>query len=808
MGTLTQDLHYAFRGMLKRPIFTLVVVLSIGLAIGVNTTVFAWLQNLVLNPWPSVPDAGRLVALRTAAPGGKEWSISYPAYLDWRDASVSFDGIAVQSMVRMSFREEKDGPSDRAWGQLVSENYFDLLGVPARLGRTFRPEEETTAAPVAVISSRMFETRFRSDPGVIGRAIFLNGHAVTIIGVAEARFGGTAIGLGFDLWAPVTLQPFLRPGQWPITTRGYSWLDGFARLKPGVTLAQAREELQAVALNASRAAGETPATGAVVRLMREQPAGKLLMPLFSALLGVTTLVLLIACANVANLLLARGAARSGEIAVRLALGANRTRIVRQLLTESLLLSAMGGGTGLLFTGWARGLLILFVPPAPVPISLDIRMNPVVLGFALLATLLSALVFGLVPALRTSRTDLVPALSGAGRGAAFSRSRLSGALVVAQFALCVVALVCAGLFLRSMTRARAADIGIADPSKLLLVTTDLNLAGLDGEAALAAADRVLDLARSLPGVSSAGFATMVPLGFGGHSQTGTTVEGYEPGPDENMSLERVMVSDGYFEAMGIPIERGRSIERSDRSRTERVAVVNQAFVRKFWPGKDPIGRRLHQGQGWAKVVGVAKDSACDELGETPYPVVYSSLAQWYASGMTLHVRTEGDPMGLIGPLHRRFSQVSPDLPFLDPRSMTQQMGASTFVQRTGASVLSVLGILALILSATGIYAVLACAVQSRRREIAVRAALGASRRDLVRLVADRALRLTLSGLVIGMAGALGAAHLLRSQLFGVDPGDPATFGSIALILLAVAAAGAFVPARRAAGIDPAAALRSE
>src|SRR5262249_1474868 len=437
-------------------------------------------------------------------------------------------------------------------------------------------------------------------------------------------------------------------------------------LKRGVTLAEAREEMKVIARQISEDRGEVPITGAVVKLMRERFTGPAFYPLFSALLGVTGLVLLIACANVANLLLARASARRKEIAVRFALGARRIHVVRQLMTESLLLSIIGGVIGLLFALWAKGSVVLLFPPTPLPRFLRVEINGRVIFFAFLVTLVTAVIFGLIPALRASKTDLVQTLKEGGRGATDSRSRFRSALIVAQVSMSLVALVCAGLFLRSLQKAQEIDVGFSDPDHLLLVGTDFNLAGFKREDGLVAADQLLERVRGLSDVTSASLSSMVPLGLSGHIYSPTKIEGYLPAPDEQVTIERVIVSDGYFETMGIAIVEGRGISMQDRGNAQRVTVVNEAFARLYYPNEEPIGKRVDQGQGWAVIVGIAKDAKYRDLNEPPTPVVYSSLQQWYAPGITLHVRTLNKPKMLAETARGVFAAINANLPFLDPR----------------------------------------------------------------------------------------------------------------------------------------------
>ena len=807
-GRLWQDFRYSLRMLRKNPGVTLIIVLSMGLAIGANTTVFTWLESLVLNPTPLVKDSGMLVAVNSANKdgiGGEADPFSYLTYIDWRDKTQSFDGLIAHTIIRLNLRQGDELQGESVWGEIVSGNYFDVLGVPAVLGRTFSVNEERSAAPVAVLNYRLWQRRFGGDAGVIGRQIRLNGAEFTVIGVAPEGFESVLAAYSHDLWIPVTLQPVLQ-GRNRIVDRNDRWLQGTARLKRGVTLAQANEEMRLLARNVSEGRGETPVTGAVVKLMRERFSGVGFYPLFSALLAVTALVLLVACANVANLLMARAAARGKEISVRLALGAKRSHIIRQLMIESLLLSFSGGLVGLLFARWAKGFVILLSPPTPQPRLWSLSMDWRTILVAFLVTVFTALIFGFLPALRASKTDLVAALKEEGRGASSSRSRLRSTLVVAQVALSLVALVSAGLFLRSMQEAQRIDVGFSDPNHVLLLGTDFNMAGLKREDGLAAADRLLERVRALPDVSAASFSTMVPLGFAGHAYSPTKVEGYIPAADEEVTIERVIVSDSYFETMGVQIVAGRGITTQDRSNAQRVAVVNEAFAKRYFAGQDPIGKRVDQGQGWATVIGVAKNGKYRELDEAPSPLIYSSLQQWYVPAITLHIRTVNNPKLLTETVRGVFAGTNANLPVLDPRTMTEHMGAATFRQSFGATTLSTFGILALLITAVGLYGVLSYFVTQRRREIAIRMAIGATSAQVMKLVLKQGLFLTLIGILIGSGFAWIVGRLMQSQILGVSKSDPLTFIGGVLLLIGMALAASFVPARHATKVDPLVALR--
>lgn len=804
MTAMWRDLRVGLRALRATPAVTLAILVSLGLGIGAVVTAFAWYEGWVLRPLPHVAAQDRLVWLNTRAPGGGTWSVSYPTSRDWREQTRTLEDIATFSFEQVGLREE--GSTERLFSLLVSANYFDFLGVPLALGRGFRPEEEAGAVPVAVLGHGYWQRRFEADSSIVGRVLNLGGTDYTVVGVAPPRFGGSYPGLTFDIFLPVTTLPYVAPQRRrQLEQRGSQWMEAFGRLAPGVTLTQAQAEADAIGQRLEATYPDEAMTPVLTPLAESGPSATM-GPVLLAQLGITALVLLIACANVANLLLARATARQREIGIRLAVGAGRGHIVRQLLLESLLLAGAGGAAGLALAWWGRNLLMVFIPPAPFPLGSDLEISGRVIAFAAAVTIGTVLLFGLVPALRASRPALVPALregaAGDGRG-----SRLRGALVAAQVSLSLVALVAAGLFVRGLQRAGAVDPGYADPDRLLLVDTDLRLAGtLDSTSARAMLDRALTHLATLPGVTGVAAAQFVPLGFGNNSSNGIRVEGYEPAEDENMSVQFSVVTPGYFTTVGMPIVRGRALDATDRAEGSAVAVVNEAFVRRYLSVGDPIGRRFRRSGRDVEIVGVARDAKYRRLEEAAFPFIYLPHAQNYRTDLAFHVRTAGAPAPLVETLRRELAVVAPDLPFLDPRTLRQQMVPATLVQRIGAGVLGAFGGLALLLSGIGIYGVVAYSVARRTRELGVRLALGATPRQVIRLVVGQGVRLAAAGIAIGGLLALGAGQLLRSQLFGLNPADPLTFGTLVILLGAVAVAASLVPARRAARVDPVEALR--
>ena len=804
------DLRFAFRSAVHAPLGFLIAALSIGIGVGANVLVYTWLDNLVLRPLPAVPEPGRLVAFnwaaRTGATGGVP-PFSYPAFQEWRVAARSFEAMAAEGILRLSIGRANIAGAEPAWGVLTTANYFEVVGVRAMLGRTFRPEEERVTAPVAVLSERFWRRTFGADSAAIGRSLTANGAVLTVVGVAAPRFGGVTAGLGFDLWVPLSMQPYLSANGSALQDRSQRWLRGVGRLKPGVSVAQADRELAGIAQGASAAAGEKPVTGASVQRFRDQQLGSLLLPLLGGLLVVTGLVLLLACANVANLLLVRASGRRREMGIRLALGAGRGRLIRQLLVESLLLAAGGGLVALALTAATKGAFGVFVPPVPEPVSYSLDLNVRILGVAVAISLFTVFLFGLAPALASSRPELVDALR-AGVGGGRRGKRIRGVLAVSQMAFSVAALFAAGLFLQSLAQARRTDLGIGDPTRLLLVGTDFGMLRRTAAEADPILERALAELRRLPGVEAASAATSVPLGFGGHAFAPMSVDGYTFATDESAEVERVSVAPGYFSAMGVTVVEGRPIDDTDRADGGGVAVVNQAFARRFLPGRDPLGRRIRHGPLSATIVGVAQDGRYDTPGSPPTPLVYTPWRQWYRPGLTLLVRTRDDPRPMLAAVREAVRHAHADLPFLDPRTMAEHMQASTFVQRLGGSVLGVLGLAALLMACVGLYAVIASGVAERTQEIGIRLALGERADRIQRQVLTRSARLGVLGWMLGAGAALGLGQLFRDQLIGVSPANPVLLGSIGIALLLAAAAASWFPARRAARQDPLMALRTD
>jgi macrolide transport system ATP-binding/permease protein len=818
METLWQDLRYGARMLLKSPGVTLIAVVTLALGIGANSVIFSLINALLLRPLP-VEDPERLVAVYTSDFGGARYgSTSYPDYVDWRDRNQVFSQLVAFQMRPFSMSVE--GGNDRVFGEIVSGNYFSALGLTLALGRGFLPEEDRVPGerPVAVISHRLWQNRFGGDPATVGRIVKLNGHSFTIVGVGPETYSGLMRGIAVDLWVPAMMMEQAAPGGNDPLGRGSRSFLVTGRLKSGVTLDHAQANFRVIAEQLFK---EWPQhwensrkESRVISLISESEAR--VMPNFvifmALLMTMVVLVLLIACANVANLLLARAMARRKEIAIRLSLGARRNRLIRQLITESVLLALFGGVAGLLLAGWGTGLLMTFKPPVQIPIVIDLRVDWRVLGFTFGLSLLTGILFGLVPALAASRPDVVAFLKDH-VGTESSRVRLRGALVVVQVALSLMLLICSGLFIRSLRQASSVDLGF-DPNNLLVMSMDWQLQGYAETAGRNMSEQLLDRVSALPGVESVSLSNSLPLGMGG-SRRSVIIEGYTAQPGESTEVKWSSVAPGYFETFRIPILRGRTFNDQDRMGLPGVVVVNESFARHYWPGADPVGRRIQLGgtrsgandpPAYLEVVGVVRDCKYATLGEEPTPFFYLNLLQHYQPSLTLIVRTRGNPIDYLSAARREVSALDKNLPLYDVKTMRQHLGLALLPARLAGSVLGIFGLAALILAAAGIYGVMAYSVAQRTREIGIRMALGASASSVLKLVVKHGMTLALIGMVLGLIASLALTRLIRPLLFGVSATDPLTFIVIVLLLSAVALLACYIPARRATKIDPMIALR--
>jgi predicted permease len=828
MRTLWQDLRYGARMLWKQPGFTLIVALTLSLGIGANGVIFSLVNALLLRPLP-VEKPEELAAVYTSDFSSVDFGASsYPDYVDFRDRNRVFAGLVAYQMPQ-PLSLSIDGTNERVFGEIVSGNYFSALGLKPSLGRGFLPEEDRTPGEraVAVISHKFWQTRFGGDPATVGRSVKLNGHPFTIVGVAPEKYAGLLRGFAADWWIPAMMIGQAVPGSNNLTERGGRSFLVMGRLKPGVTLRQAQADFNSIAAQLykewplhwenirrqSRSISVTPESEA--RLM---PDMRMPIVIFMALLlTVAGLVLLIACANIANLLLARATARRKEIAIRLALGAGRWRLIRQLLTESVLLALLGGAAGLLLAGWGADLLMTFKPPLPVPVEIDLQGDWRVFGFMSGLSLLTGIVFGLTPALAASRPDVVASLKdetgAAGTGG--RRGRLRGSLVVVQVALSLMLLICAGLFLRSLRNATSIDPGF-DADNLLALSMDLQLQGYDETKGRNFADQLLDRVRSLPGVVSTSLTDQLPLGLEGGARRGMTIEGYTAQPGESTEIHSSFVAPDYFETLRIPLSQGRTFQRQDNANAPGVALINEAFARRYWPGQQPLGKRIQMGAvrsgvndaPYLTVIGVAQDGKYSTLGEEATPFIYLNLAQNFVLSPTLVVRTQGNPVDSLSAVRGEVAALDKNLPLYDVKTMRQHLGLALLPSRLAGSVLGIFGLVALTLAAAGIYGVMAYSVAQRTREIGIRMALGANARDVLGLITRQGMTLVLIGMAIGLTVALALTRLLKSLLFGVSATDAVTFTLVPLLLAAIALLACYFPARKATKVDPIVALRSE
>ncbi|HEX7957795.1 MAG TPA: ABC transporter permease, partial [Pyrinomonadaceae bacterium] len=775
----------------------------------------------VLRPLPGVGEPERLVSVfETPADGrGGYNNFSYPDLVDYGARTEVFDGVVGHTMTQAALGE--GGQSDVVWGQLVTGNFFDALKVRMQHGRGFLPEEDRTPGthPVVVLSDALWRERFGADASVVGRTVQLNGRPLTVVGVAPPEFTGAEWALGMKFWAPLMMKQQISGGtnNW-VTQRGSHWLEALARLKPGATPAQASAALTGVA---AQLRGEYPEARGDVRVLvvperegRWQDMSGVVSLSSGLALVFVGLVLLVACANVANMTLARAVARRREIGIRLALGAGRWRVVRQLLTESVLLSLAGGAVGLVLSFWMTDAMTAFFPSVAYQIVLDVSPDGRALAFTLAVSLATGVVFGLAPAFQATRPDLVPVLKGESQRLGRARRlSLRNALVVAQVAISLVVLVCAALFVQSFRHAKSIDPGFATRGAFL-VSVNPGLFGYEKEQGRDFYRRLAERVRSTPGVEAAGFVDRLPLGDS--SSSWGPVYPAEQGPPpqgEGLDAHTQTVSPGYLASMRIPLVEGRDFDARDREGvTPEAVVINETLARRLWPdGGSAVGKRLALGREQPdvfEVVGVARDTKVRTLGETPRSQMYVSVDQTYRGGMTLVVRAPSGGEGVVAGVRQAVKEIDARMPLYNVRTVEQHLTWAFWAQNMAASLATAFGLLALALSAVGLYGVVAYTVARRTHEIGIRVALGAQGRDILRLVLGQGMALTLVGLGAGLFGAFALARLLAGLLYGVSTADPATYILVALLLAAVALFACLVPARRATKCDPMVALRYE
>jgi predicted permease len=807
LETLWQDVRFGARTLAKNPGFTAVAVVALALGIGANSAIFSVVNTVLLRPLP-FKDPERLVMVWEKG-NADEFPINSTSaanFIDWRDQNQVFEGVAV--MGRASFNLTGVGEPVRVDGRRVSANMFRLLGVEPQLGRAFLPEEDDPgAAAVVILSYGLWQRRFGSDPGVVGRPVTINGRSYTVVGVMSPQFQFPSP--QDELWVPIAFSPQ------EAANRGNNSYEVLGRMKPGVSLEQAQAEMNTIAARLKQQYPDVVKTDAsVVVSLHEQMVGDI-RPALLVLLGAVGFVLLVACANVANLLLARAAVRRKEIALRTALGAGRLRLVRQFLTESVLLAALGGAAGLLLSFWGVNLLKSFIPENISEVK-AIGVDGRVLVFTLLVSLLTGLIFGLVPAAQAANLDLNEMLKEGGRDSSSGRggNRVRGLLVVAEVAVSLVLLVGAGLLINSFLRLRNLDPGFRADNLLTMSVMLPQQKYPDHARRVAFFSELTSRVGALPGVRSAAVTNWIPLIMQGDT-FGVSVEGRpDPGPDKRPDVITRVVSPGYFDTMGIRLLRGRQFEeRLDREDSPPVAVVSETTARRLWPGEDAVGKRIQPGNadpdGWIEVVGVVNDVRQFELTSEPRLQMYLPYVQfqWFVPRQ-LVVKTDVEPASLAAAVRKTVWELDKDQPVSDVRTMEEVLSNSIARQRFSTLLLGIFASLALLLAAVGIYGVMSYAVAQRTREIGIRMALGAQAGSVLRLMIGQGLKLASAGVVLGLAGALLLTRLMSSLLFGVSATDPLTLVTISLVLVGVALLASYIPARRAAKVDPLVALRYE
>jgi len=812
MDTLIKDLRYAVRMLLKSPGLTVVAIISLAFGIGANTTIYTWIKSILLQPLPGVADTDHLLVMEERSLSGTQTSTSYPDFSDYQKNTASQIDLAAYTMTPVGLTA--GDRTDRVWGEIVSGNYFDVMGVRPTLGRGFLPEEGRVpgADPIVVLSYGLWARRFNFDPGIVGTTITLNSHPFTVIGVAPKNFLGSFVGLSMDLWLPATMQKEISSGTSMLNQRGSHWLQVFVRPQPGVSVAQAQAALESLFHALAKQYPDTN-TGRSVILWpiwkSHFGAPQIFRPVLTVLMLVVAIVLLIACANVSNLILARGLGRRKEIAIRLSVGASRMRLMRQFLTESTLLAMVGGLAGLALAKWGAQLLVLYTPPASLPIHLTIEMDGRVFAFTLVVSVLTGLVFGLAPALQSSNPHLVTALKDetVRFGGAHGKSRLRSLLVIAQVALSLILLIAAALFLQSLKKAQVIDPGF-DPNHVLSASFDLLANGYSRDQGKNFQKELLERVQAIPGVDSASFIRRLPLGFAGTSSTSVTIEGYVPRPNEEVVITLNWVGPSYFHTMRTPVLSGRDFAPQDEASSQRFVIINQAMADRYWKGRNPVGQRMQVGSTGCEVIGVVKTGKYESLGEDPMPYMFLPLSQFYQPDATLLLRVDADPATYQSAVREVVRSMDSHLPLFDIIRLSDYMDTPIFAPRFAASFLGLFGLMALMLAMVGLYSVMAYSVLQRNHEIGIRMALGAQRKDILTLVARQAVFLTGTGITIGLAGTFGVTRFARSMLFGVSPGDPLTYLGLSLALSLVAVLACYLPARRATQVDPLVALRYE
>jgi predicted permease len=815
------DVRYAVRVLLKKPGFTTIAVLSLALGIGANTAIFTVINAIFLQPLP-IDDPSRVAEVftkdtKTVQTGNFSLTpSSYQNYEDYRDQNQVFTGLAAYFGTGLQWTH--NGETEPLPGMMATGNYFDVLGIKAFRGRLFLPDDDRTlgANPVAVISHSVWTKQFGSDPGIVGQTMTLNGVAFTVIGVTPPGFKGTfSLGTADRVWVPISMREQLATGQLRqlLPNRRFRWVNMVGRLKPGISLQQAQTALKTIALALEKQYPDAN-DGRTIEVARESDAAlgingrSQLVLAGGVMMSVVGVVLLIACVNLANLLLAQSAAREKEMSIRAAMGAGRSRLVRQLLTESVLLAIAGGAAGLLVADWGRTALWSFRPPFLGNASIDLSFDVRVLLFTAGISILTGMLFGLAPAIHVSRANLNETLKSGGRTGSSTTNRMRSVLVVSEIGLATVALIGAGLFVRSMQAAQQMDLGF-DSAHIGFVVLNPGQQHYDQDRGLQFYRDAMAAARSIPGVEAATVASAAPL------QGGLLLTVFREGEGQNANARGSLVTfndvaPGYFDALRIPLRAGRDFTDFDGPASTEVAIVNEALARQLWPGQDALHKRftIVQRPTLFEVIGVAATAVVGQVGEDPTPIIYRPIQQDYSAGVSLLVRTKGDPEPLVAAVRDKVKAIDPRMPLRGTGTMRQNIDAGLWAPRMGAALLSIFGGLALVLAMIGVYGVMSYTVAQRVQEIGIRMALGAGTSDVLVLVLKQGMLLTVAGTAIGVALALLLGRIVGALLFGVSGRDPLTLAAVTIALTLVALLACYLPARRAARVDPLVALRYE
>ena len=804
---LGHDARLAWRMLLRRPGFGAVAVLSLAVAIGANASIFGLVDRVLFRPLPGSRPAPLVSVFTSESDGNGFGPCSYPAYQDLAKQPEVFSRLAASSMLPM--RLTRGETSDRVLGLMVSGTWFGTLGAQAAMGRTITAADDRRAgeSPVVVLSDGLWRRRYGADPSLVGRTVEMNGHAWTVVGVMPASFRGVLMGLTPDVYVPVAMEAWAAPGRNETPNRGGRSFMVVGQLTPGMTLVQARPRLDALAAHLGREypASDSGRAFAILPEPESRPVPQLhgVVTAFLALLqGITGLVLVIACVNLAGLLLARGVDRRREIGVRLALGASRGRLVRMLVAESLLIGLIGGALGLALANLGTRALAAFQPPLPVPVTVDLTPDGRVAAFALALGLVAAIAFSLFPAWQTVSPSLVSSMR---EDAGARRSRMRSFLLVTQVALCLLLLAGAGLFVRALARAEAMSPGF-EPRGVTTIAFDPSLAGYDLPQARAFYRRLVDQVRTLPGVEAAATAHYLPLALDWTEAGVWVADAVNVDARRPLDMPTNAVSEGYFSTLRIPIVRGRALREQA---TAREIVVSEAFAKRYWPGREPLGRRVgFEGPDgpWMTVVGVAKDSRYRSIGEAPMPFLYVAPDGTGDDEAVLIVRSTG--ANVLPAIRALLRREAPALATAAAQPLEQGIGVSLLPGRLAGSVLAATGAVALLLACIGLYAVVAFSVSRRTKEIGVRVALGAQRRDVLALVMSEGARLLAWGLGVGLVLSIAAGFALRGSLYGLSPLDPAAYAAVLVLLSVTALVACWLPARRAAAVDPMVALRQD